>query len=299
MDTTIVESWFIPFDILMLICLIFAIVFALIFLFNIIFDKTCHTISMIFVANSCLAAFILANVLLGMTIFTLQNDLKQIQYQDSLCIFRAYLDYVSCAAFYYSFLLQAIYRYVTVVYPTRLFWQSARTQILLISVTWMFAFVFPIPVMFIDQIVYNIDNQICQSPLRLSFFLIYAANCIYIIPNSMIMFIYLKLVLYVRGMGTRVTPVNTLFHAQRELRMVRRTVILITILFIFGFPYTLFVFMSFFTSIPTYHFRIAYIFLDISVVSVMIALFQFTDPLKMSIMKRINERTNIVMPTVA
>jgi hypothetical protein len=113
------------------------------------------------------------------------------------------------------------------------------------------------------------------------------------------MFIYLKLVLYVRGMGTRVTPVNTLFHAQRELRMVRRTVILITILFIFGFPYTLFVFMSFFTSIPTYHFRIAYIFFDVSVVCVMIALFQFTDPLKMSIMKRINERTNIVMPTVA
>ena len=91
-------------------------------------------------------------------------------------------------------------------------------------------------------------------------------------------------------MSKRVTPVNTLFRAQRELRMIRRIVYLVLILLILGFPYALFILMSFFNSAPKYHFRIAYIFVDVSLAFVMIALFQITEPLKTSIMKRINRR---------
>jgi hypothetical protein len=299
MSTTIVEEWFIPFDILMNVFIIFAIVFSLIFLFVIIFDKTCQTVPMILVANSCLSIFIFGSVSLSMTIFTLQNDLKQIQYQDSLCVFRGYFSYGSCSVINYSFLLQSIYRYVIVVYPTRLFYQSRSVQSLFIVITWIIAFVFPIPNILTDEIIYNVDNQICLIPLRLSFFPIYAASFTYIIPVLMIMFIYLKLIVYVRGMSKRVIPVNTLFHAQRELKMVRRTVILVSILFTLGFPYALFILMSFFTTPPKYHFRIALIFIDVSLVFVMIALFQFTDPLKTSIIKRIKRRSNVVVATVA
>jgi hypothetical protein len=113
------------------------------------------------------------------------------------------------------------------------------------------------------------------------------------------MFIYFKLILYVREINKRVTPINTLFHAQRELKMVRRTVILISILFTLGFPYALFIFISFFTIPPKYHYRIAFLFIDVSSVLVMIALFQFTDPLKTSIMKLIKRRPNVVVATVA
>jgi hypothetical protein len=227
MSTTIVEPWFIPFDILMSVFIIFAIVFSLIFLFVIIFDKTCQTVPMILVANSCLSIFIFGSVSLSMTIFTLQNDLKQIQYQDSLCVFRGYFSYGSCSVINYSFLLQSIYRYVIVVYPTRLFYQSRSIQSLFIVITWIIGFVFPIPDILTDEIIYNVDNQICLIPLRFSFFPIYTAGFTYIIHILMIMFIYLKLILYVREMSKRVTPVNTLFHAQRELKMVRRTVTLV------------------------------------------------------------------------
>ena len=109
------------------------------------------------------------------------------------------------------------------------------------------------------------------------------------------MFIYFKLVRYVRQMNKNVTSVNILFRAQRELRMVRRTVILVSILFILCFPYAMFIFISFFTSIPKYHFRIAFLFIDISVVFVMIALFQFNDLIKISIMKIINLETNRII----
>jgi hypothetical protein len=100
-------------------------------------------------------------------------------------------------------------------------------------------------------------------------------------------------------MSKHVTIANTLSRAQRELKMVRRTVILVTILVISCFPYALFLFLSFFNSTPKYHFRIGFAFIDVSLLLMMIVLFQFTDPVKTSLMKRINRRSNMVVGRVA
>jgi hypothetical protein len=56
--------------------------------------------------------------------------------------------------------------------------------------------------------------------------------------------------------------------------------------------------MSFFNSAPKYYFRIAFIFVDVLFIWVMIAIFQFTDPLKASLKKIINGRRNLVIPTL-
>jgi hypothetical protein len=280
-------------------CTVLVIILGSLFLFFIVLDKTCHTVPMMLVANTCLSTLVLGCSMLSLRIFTFQNDLKQIQYEDSLCVFRAYVDYVSSALYIYSFLLQAIYRYVTVVYPNRLFFQSVRFQASAICLTWVFCFLYPFPFMFNGEIIYNVDNQICQLPLHLSFFIIYGANCVYAIPVSMIMSIYFKLVRYVHGMNKRATPINTLSRAQRELKMVHRIVSLITIIMTTGVPYGIFIIMSFFNRAPKYHFRIAFLFVDVSLVFVMIPLFQFTDPLKTSVMKRIKPRPNVVVARVA
>ena len=99
-------------------------------------------------------------------------------------------------------------------------------------------------------------------------------------------------------MSKQVTPVNKLFRAQRELRMIRRIISVVLILVALGVPYAMFFFMSFFNRAPKYHFRIAYLFVDASLALVMVALFQVTEPLKASVMKRINERRAVVVPTV-
>ena len=292
--TTAIESWFIPLDILGIVCNTVVMILAILFLLIILLDKTCWTVSMMLVAHSCLTELVGASVGLSIAIFTLQNDLKQIQYQDSFCIFRGYLSYTVCVLNNYSFLLHCIYRYVTAVYPTRLFWQSARTQLLIISLTWLFAFICPLPFIFTGEIIYNINNQICLLPLRFSFSLIFVALCAYVIPLSLLIFIYFKLVRYVQTMNQRVTPANTLMRSRRKLKMVRRTVILIMILFMLGFPYALFIFISYFTDPPKYHFRIALIFVYASLVFVIIALFQFTDTLKASVRKLFHMQANTV-----
>ncbi|CAF1049244.1 unnamed protein product [Adineta steineri] len=260
-------------------------------------DKTCHTVPMILVANSCLSALLCASDILWISIATLINDVKQIEYQNLFCIFCGYLTYVSCAVLNYSFLLQAFYRYMIVVCPTRLFWQLPQSQLLLIVLTWIYVLIFPTGFIFTGDIIYNMDNQICQIPLRFSFAIIFAVLCVYIIPVSITMFIYYKLVRFIHQMNQRIIPVNTLVRARRELKMFRRTVTLLMIIFILDFPYALFIFISFFNAAPKYHFRIAYIFVDIALACVMIVLFQFTDPLKTSILKKLNIELEMVALT--
>jgi hypothetical protein len=79
-----------------------------------------------------------------------------------------------------------MYRYVTVVHPARHFCQSYRFQVCLIILTWIFGLVVFISFVFIGDIKYNPENQICQVPLRLSFTIFYTAFVIYIITNMIL-----------------------------------------------------------------------------------------------------------------
>jgi hypothetical protein len=62
--------------------------------------------------------------------------------------------------------------------------------------------------------------------------------------------------------------------------MVRNIVTITSILVILGLPYATLIFMSFFTTIPKYHFRLAFIFIDTSTTASMIALFKTTDAIR-------------------
>ncbi|CAF3640477.1 unnamed protein product [Rotaria sp. Silwood1] len=117
---------------------------------------------MIHIVNSCLSELGVGSVMFDTALFSLKNDLKQIQIKDSFCKFRAY-------------------------------------------------FVGILP----EKITYNVYNQTCQVPLHLHLQLIYLSLCIYLIPNSMTIFIYFKLVRYVRKMNEHVTPINILYRAKR------------------------------------------------------------------------------------
>ncbi|CAF1454630.1 unnamed protein product [Rotaria sordida] len=241
---------------------------------------------------SALPQFIISFSLVCTQFLDIPWQRSLVQYEDSLCAFRSYLGYVSSAVFNFSFLLQTLYRYVIVVYPTRLFWQSVRFQSLLICLTWFFAILCPILFIIKNEIIYDVDGQICHIPYRLSFSIIYGALINYIIPISITMLFYLKLVRHVYGMSKRITSANRLARAQNELKMVQRIVTLIIILITLGVPFVVFITMSLFTNPPKYHTRIGYVFFNVSLALVMITLFQFTDPLKATAKKLINIRPN-------
>ncbi len=290
-----IELWFIPIDIVMIITTTLTIVLGLIFLSIAITHRVCWSASMILIYNSCFTEVILSCVLLNMAIFTLQHDLKKDTENISFCITIAFLCYVTDTMQNYSYLLTAVYRYISVVYPTRIFWLSANFQVCLIIGQWIFCIVFALPLLLTEQIIYNIDNQICQIPLRLSAPMIYVSIILYVIPNLGIVGIYTKLARYVRHISIRTTLPHTLFHAQRELRLVQRTFTLASTLIVLGIPYMIFVLISFVTTPPKYHFRIAYIFADVSILSIMIMTYYFTQQIK-EIIRKILPKSNVIEP---
>jgi hypothetical protein len=254
----------------------------------------------ILASNLCFAEIICASNMIAVAVFTLQNDIKQRVFQDTLCKFRDYLGYVAAALVFYSFILQTLYRYIVVVYPTRISWQSARIQGILVCFSWLFCIVSFLPWLLMGTSTYNVDNQACILPFRLSVPIIYNVSLAYLIPVSIIIFIYFKLVRYVHQMSNLATlSAQTLQQARRELVMVRRIIITISILVILGLPYTIFMFMSFITKPPKYYYRIAVIFADLPQTFIIIVQFKFSQPVMDVLLKFKRRFSNTVHPTTA
>ncbi|CAF2864493.1 unnamed protein product [Rotaria sp. Silwood2] len=293
------QSWFIPIDIINMICCIIAAILSSIFLYFIIVDKTYYKVPMLLVANSCLAELIYAIDLLAMTLFTFHNDITHDYFNSSFCIFLGSISYMSAGIQNYSYLLQAFYRYVLIIRPSRLFFLSMKLNSILLVLTWSGCIIYSIVLVSTGQIDYFVDDQICQMPLQFSFLTIFNAIYTYIYPMFSITFIYARVARHVHMMSKHITPVNNLFHAQRELRMFRRIVSLLSVAIVLGIPYQTFVIMSFAKRTPKYHFRIAFAFIDASLIFVLVALLKITDPLKASLMKRINGRSTNIVGTMA
>ncbi|CAF1014341.1 unnamed protein product [Adineta steineri] len=231
-----------------------------------------------------------------MAIFTLQHDLQQSNEKNiSFCIILGFLGYGADGLQNYSYLLTAAYQYISVVYPNKIIWRTIKFEFCLIIIFWIICILYTLPLLVTGQITYNIDNQVCEIPLRLSLPIVYVAAIIYIIPNFGIAAVYIKLTRYVHQMSFRTISNNTIFHARRELRLVQRTFILSNSLVVLGLPYMIFVLTSFFTSPPKYHFRIAFICADISVLVVVIIGYCFTPNIK-TIIRKILSRSTPVEP---
>ncbi|CAF3882186.1 unnamed protein product [Adineta steineri] len=292
------ESWFIIMNTSNFFFLILAILIAIIFLLIVAFNKTCHTVPIMLTTNSCLAEIVYGSITLSLAVFTLQNDTQQLAYQDALCTFRGYLGYVGTALFLYSFTLQAIYRYITVVHIAHVSWQSARVQIVLIVISWILAILLFLPWLFTGAITYSVDDQVCLVLLQLSVPVIYNMFFVYLIPVSIIVLIYIKLVKYVREMSIRATSTQTMFQARRDLVVVRRIIIIIMILLTLGFPYVIFILISFVTKPPKYHLRIALFLLDLSQTLIMMTIFKFSQPVMDVILKYKRLVSSRVQPTM-
>lgn len=288
------ETWFIPTHVFLMISLSLAVIFSSLPLLTIMMYKKHHTVPMMLIANSFLTEFLFATHSLWTIVVTYRSDLKQSYDIDLSCIVGCYLSYVFGTLINYSFMLQSVYRYLSAVYPTRLFWRSFRIQRLFIAITWLVAIGYPLSFVFNGDIVYNADNKVCHIPLEHPLSLFLMISNVYLIPILSIQSIYLKLVLYVKGMGKRVTVGNSLIRAQNELKMVRQIVSMLIVLTLPGLPYTVFMLMSFFTNPPKYHLRIASISVNGAFFLFPLTLFHFTEPLKSALSTKINERSQRV-----
>ncbi len=118
--------------------------------------------------------------------YYIKNDSEDNHSQNFFCMVLGYLDYFTDFLQNYSYLLNAIYQYIAILYPARILWRSFKFQISLIGIQWIFAIAFFLSLLLIRELTYHSDVQICQIPLRLFAFMIYVTLVLYSIPNSAI-----------------------------------------------------------------------------------------------------------------
>ncbi|CAF0868559.1 unnamed protein product [Didymodactylos carnosus] len=298
---------FLAADLIIIIFSIIAIVVALLFIFIVAFNRQTHSVANLLACHSSIAEIMFSLTTLNIAIQMYQKDIASITPMSNSdiaypsCFFWGWMIYVSATLQDYSYAIQAFYRYMCVVYKSKSFLQSYRLYIVVIAIHWMFAFLTQLPYYVLAQIKYDNFNHLCQVAIRNSGLIMYIDTVVYIFPVSVVVFVYYKLVVYVRTISNQSklssVPSIALFQAKRELKMVRRIIVLILILITCGFPYTVFNVIGFVADPPRYHFRVSITFITLSSALVMIAMFLQTRNVKDVLFNFIGYKTNRIQTT--
>ncbi|CAF0727905.1 unnamed protein product [Adineta steineri] len=267
----------------MLFCSVLGVVCSLIFIVIVFLDRRCRTPIVLISLNTAIAGFIINTIYASQAIYQMISDSS-----DVLCIFRGFLLHSSTGLFYQSLCIQAIYRLFVTVFAQRRNLQSKYVIIPIIVIQWIISSTFGIPILLMKRLQFQETGRICQVPINDIFGFMYLATFIYFLPVTGIIFIYIAILKYtkrsliianVRQLGLEQT------RYRRELRFIKRILILISIIFITGVPY-----LTFFLQVnigqspmPSYGHRISFMFLSCGQGLVMLLAIFYADDVRKSL----------------
>ena len=120
----------------------------------------------------------------------------------------------------------------------------------------------------------------CIIPIRSSGWTMYYAVFCYSIPLILIGTFYHRLIQYVLTVRSRVSAClisgSMVIAAQRQLALIQRVIVLVSILILSGIPYCIFIIIAFWTDPPEYQFRISFLCVDIALASVVCTMFFYS-----------------------
>ena len=223
---------------------------ALIFLSVVVRCRACQTLSILLVANSCCAGLVATGAGTAQALSMLCNRC----YHSHACVVQAYFSMIGCGAVFHSLCLQAFHRLVSNVCHTgtrhHRYSQSTQFCSLLVLLQWLFFTSSLLPAY--KHIVFIPGSCLCQiSFAELASFLI-VCLCIYIIPLSIIIVVYLILWRYhsKRMSAAASHGVARRKNMRRERLMIKRIVCPLAILFVVGLPYVIFFVQAQWTRSP-------------------------------------------------
>ncbi|CAF3106809.1 unnamed protein product, partial [Rotaria sp. Silwood2] len=184
---------------------------------------------------------------------------------DPLCSFRGFLLHGLTGLMYHTLLIQALYRLFVNVFATRRFLQSKKFTLIIVIVQWLLSNTFGLPIFFAGRIRYQAGSRICLVSLNDISGFFYLAVWIYLVPVSLLTLIYAMIVRHVTINAFSNTNRQAIFQRRqqkREIQLVRRILILVTMLIVIGIPYCSFWLHTWCTGLsPPYAERLSYIFI--------------------------------------
>jgi hypothetical protein len=160
--------------------------------------------------------------------------------------------------------LQATFRFFRVVYPTYIWLQRPRTYVVIIPVTWIISFVLLLPVFFWHDIQLVSMENVCLLAIDSARGFIWSTVAIYALPMNVISTVYFQLMRFMRRSSMVASS-----RAKRDVMVVRRIMLVVSVLLLIGAPSVVLELMLPFTDVgkPLFY-RIS----DITMVIAMIVL---------------------------
>jgi hypothetical protein len=264
-----------------------ALIVSLIYLVIIIWSQGRNMLtSTLLSSNTFLAALVYSSAHFSIAISVLRSDIAvidgiRIRFNNPFCMSSAFVFYSGCALLYYSYVMQAVQRFSRIVLYDYRWLHEHRIQIFFIILQWFFCILGTfIPLSTTNQLQYDIYMNMCIIPIRSNGWTMYYAIFCYCIPLIFLAIFYHRLIQYILIVRARVTAClisgSVVIAAQRQLALIRRVIVLVSILTLSGLPYSVFIGMGFWMDPPIYQFRISFLCVDIALASVVCTMFYYS-----------------------
>lgn len=224
-------------------CLILISTFIFILIFVIIYKchRTLRDISFLLTCNTCLSGLLTCITICLMTSSNLFNGFLTVDLKFS-CIRGLLYDIFECSL-YHSYYLQSFYRLCRVVFYKKKSFQCYSLYLILILIEWLLIFLLLLPPYFVNWYSRLPTEKYCLIPYTSIGPEIYHIIVLYTIPLACIMSNYIWITIFIRD-SSRTTSIRLTIQQrqrnQRDLTVIKRIIILISILILLRFPTIIF-----------------------------------------------------------
>ena len=170
------------------ICILLAISFACLTLILIFCIQRLHTVTHLLVCNGAIASIFYCIVQSVNYSFLAFLPWKT---SDISCRWRGYFSYMTVVAIVYSYLAQAISRFLILILSSKYRWvASFRTHRILLLINWILVVCLPLPSLLTDDIYFR-PTSLCWVPKEHTLHLAYIIIVDYLIPTLLLIVIYI------------------------------------------------------------------------------------------------------------
>ncbi|CAF3636534.1 unnamed protein product [Rotaria sp. Silwood1] len=271
---------------------------SLIFLLIIISHRRSRSVPVLLAGNTCSTLFISAFMLASManaSLFGYMNIVLEQHNNTIWCRLRGFFIHGFLCALYDSYILQATYRLCRVVFYRHKQLHSFPLYSILVPIESLFGIVSISPVLLRGDVIYLRSEYYCQTPFTNISAITYIAIRLFLLPILFITLIYLCLLKYVRQSNLSSITINDNHQRRskqnkRDLIVIRRILLMLSILILLGLPSMIFLTIFMFTGHLIYvTYRIGWLSVSFSLIFLAYMLIRLTDPLKKTVRRYVKQ----------
>jgi hypothetical protein len=196
-------------------------------------DRIAHLLCI----NMYISLFVGCVLLFDMYCYTLYGHCHpDISFDGQWCYIKAYFFYVSGCSFFYSYLLQAVYRLCRIVFYKNQSLQSVHLYIAGIILQWIVSFLQVIPVYLLGTFEYLPNDFHCQIALNNIRGLLTGLTLVHMLPISLTTTCYIYTVIYIRKRSDKIRNSRQRASDRRDLSVLKRIFILLAAMTGSGMP---------------------------------------------------------------